>query len=94
MLGLKDTILGSMLNVQQGGNAASNTNDECYTELIQLSDDKSLSLVMRDAADDGRKALHKLKKNISMQVSQKSCITLYLELTSLKKSSNELYQIT
>ena len=30
-------------------------NEECYAELIQLLDDKSLSLVMRDAGGDGRR---------------------------------------
>ena len=32
-------------------------NAEALTELIRFLDDKSLSLVMRDAADDGRQAL-------------------------------------
>ena len=32
-------------------------NEEAYPELIQCLDEKSLSLIMRDAADDGRKAL-------------------------------------
>ena len=32
-------------------------NEEAYAELIQCLDEKSLSLIMRDAADDGRKAL-------------------------------------
>ena len=32
-------------------------NEETYAELIQFLDDKSLALVMRDARDDGRKAL-------------------------------------
>lgn len=31
--------------------------EETFTELIQFLDDKSLALVMRDARDDGRKAL-------------------------------------
>ena len=32
-----------------------------YAELIQFLDDKSLSLVMREAADDGRTALRILR---------------------------------
>ena len=36
-------------------------NAEAYAELIQFLDDKSLSLVMRDAADDGREALQILR---------------------------------
>ena len=32
-------------------------NVEAFAELIQFLDDKSLSLIMRDAVDDGRKTL-------------------------------------
>lgn len=48
--GLKDTILSTTEPDPE-------KNAECYAELIQFLDDKSLSLVMREAADDGRKAL-------------------------------------
>ncbi|PIK36609.1 hypothetical protein BSL78_26554 [Apostichopus japonicus] len=95
MMKLKDTILG--LNVPPEGEAGSgqpNVNDvvgkneECYAELIQFLDDKSLSLVMRDAADDGRKALKILREHYSNQ-GKPRIITLYTELTSLKKGPNE-----
>ena len=36
-------------------------NEEVFTELIQFLDDKSLALKMRDAQDDGSKALKILK---------------------------------
>ena len=36
-------------------------NEETFAELIQFLDDKSLALVMRDARDDGRKALKILR---------------------------------
>lgn len=59
--GLKDTILteptteeAEELLDDAGKNA------EAYAELIQFLDDKSLSLVMRKAADDGRGALQRL----------------------------------
>ncbi|PIK37656.1 hypothetical protein BSL78_25527 [Apostichopus japonicus] len=95
MMKLKDTILG--LDVPPEGEAGSgqpNVNDvvgkneECYAELIQFLDDKSLSLVMRDAADDGRKALKILREHYSNQ-GKPRIITLYTELTSLKKGPNE-----
>ena len=35
--------------------------EETFAELIQFLDDKSLALVMRDARDDGRKALKILR---------------------------------
>ncbi|PIK35791.1 hypothetical protein BSL78_27378 [Apostichopus japonicus] len=47
-----------------------------------------LSLVMRDAADDGRKALKILREHYSNQ-GKPRIITLYTELTSLKKGPNE-----
>ncbi|KAJ8031033.1 hypothetical protein HOLleu_27626 [Holothuria leucospilota] len=58
MMKLKDTILGLMLNnATLDVDLDRNQNEECYAELIQFLDDKSLSLVMREDADDGRKAL-------------------------------------
>ena len=33
------------------------SNEEAYAELVQLLDDRSLSLVIREAKDSGRKAL-------------------------------------
>ena len=39
-------------------------NAEEYAELIQFLDDRNLSLIMRDATDDGRKALKILRLNL------------------------------
>lgn len=63
-------------------------NEECYAELIQLLDDKSLSLVMRDAAGDGRKALKILREHYASQ-GKPRIIALYTELTSLEKGETE-----
>ncbi|MCG8032725.1 MAG: hypothetical protein JAZ03_11190, partial [Candidatus Thiodiazotropha taylori] len=63
-------------------------NEEAYAELIQYLDEKSLSLVMRDAADDGRKALGILREHYA-GVGKPRVISLYTELTSLIKSSCE-----
>ena len=63
-------------------------NEEAYAELIQLLDDKSLSLVMRDAADDGRKALKILRDHYAGK-GKPRVISLYTELTSLQKATNE-----
>ena len=38
-------------------------NADVYAELIQLLDDRSLALIMRDAKDDGKKALQILKEH-------------------------------
>ncbi|XP_048575805.1 uncharacterized protein LOC125557333 [Nematostella vectensis] len=82
MLKLKDTILPST-------DAPDATkNEECYAELIQLLDNKILSLVMREATDDGRKALKILREFYASQ-SKPRIITLYTELTSLEMGVNE-----
>lgn len=58
----------------------------CRTD--QSLDDKFLSLVKRDKADDGRKALQILRKYF-LNVGKPKIIRLYTELNSLMKSSNE-----
>ena len=63
-------------------------NVDAYAELILLLDDKSLSLVMRDAQDDGRKALNILKDYYAGK-GKPRIISLYTTLTSLQKSSGE-----
>jgi len=63
-------------------------NEEAFAEMIQFLDDKSLFLVMRDAQDDGRKALKILRTHYA-GTSKPRVISLYTELTSLVKQSNE-----
>ena len=65
-----------------------NKNEEAYAELIQLLDDRSLSLVIRDANDDGRKALQILRKHYR-PIGKARVITLYNELTSLSNYPGE-----
>ena len=59
-----------------------------FAELIQFLDDRSLSLVMRDAYDDGRKASNILKEQYAGKGKQR-IISLYTELTSLSKLSTD-----
>ena len=63
-------------------------NCEAFAEIIQYLDDKSLSLIMRDAKDNGRKALAMLRKHY-MSRGKPRIIALYTELTSLVKDSKE-----
>ena len=58
-------------------------NADAFAELIQVLDDRSLSLVIRDAADDGRKALAILREHY-LSKGKPRVISLYTELTSLK----------
>ena len=53
---LKKTVLC------EGANDAAK-NEEAYSEIVQLLDDRSLALVMNDAKDDGRKALKILREH-------------------------------
>ena len=59
-----------------------------FAELIQFLDDRSLSLVMRDAYDDGRKALNILKEHYAGK-GKLRIISLYTELASLSKLSTD-----
>ena len=66
----------------------SEKNAEAYAELIQFLDDRSLSLVMRDAEDDGRRALKILKEHYQ-GCGKPRVLSLYTELTSLCKGPSE-----
>ena len=61
---------------------------DAFAELVQCLDDRSLSLVIRDARDDGRKALEILRQHYQGK-GKPRVIALYTELTSLKKRENE-----
>ena len=63
-------------------------NGEAYAELVQCLDNKSLSLVMRDAKRDGRKALNILRAHYAGK-DKPRVVSLYCELSSLHKASNE-----
>ena len=63
-------------------------NADAFAELIQYLDDRSLSLVIRDAANDGRKALGILREHY-LSKGKPRVISLYTELTSLKKLADE-----
>ena len=82
---LKDTIVES-----ENDEIDADKNAEAFAELIQFLDDKSLSLIMRDAIDDGRKALGILREHYA-STSKPRVISLYTELTSLIKSSHETF---
>ncbi|XP_016113766.1 uncharacterized protein [Sinocyclocheilus grahami] len=83
--GLKETILSESFEEDEEDTAK---NAEAYAELIQFLDDKSLSLVMREAADDGRAALKILQEYYAGK-GKPRVISLYTELTSLQKSHSE-----
>ena len=63
-------------------------NADIYAELIQLLDDRSLALIMRDARDNRKKALKILREHYMVQGKPK-IIALYTELTTLNKGTDE-----
>eukprot|EP00794_Sanderia_malayensis_P005795 gene5795-6492_t len=63
-------------------------NELAFSELILFLDDRSISLVMRDAIDNGRRAFEILQQ-IYAGSSKQRIISLYTQLTSLKKNPNE-----
>ena len=63
-------------------------NEMAFAEMIQFLDERSLSLVIRDANDNGRKAFKILREHYAGS-GKPRIITLYNQLASLKKSSSE-----
>ena len=63
-------------------------NENAFAELIQFLDERSISLIMREARDDGRKAFQLLRDHYA-GTGKPRIIALYTQLTSLKKSESE-----
>ena len=78
---LKETLVGTDAVDQ-------NKNETAFTELIQFLDERSLSLVIREANDDGRKAF-KMLWDFYAGSSKPRVITLYNQLTTLVKRESE-----
>ena len=63
-------------------------NSQIFAHLVQLLDDKSLSLIITDAKNDGKKAVEILRSHYVGNTKPR-IISLYTELTSLKLSPSE-----
>ena len=61
---------------------------DAFAELVQCLDDRSLSLIIREAKDDGPKALEVLRQHYQGK-GKPRVISLYTELTTVKKTDNE-----
>lgn len=61
---------------------------DAFAELVQCLDDRSLSLVIREARDNGQRALEVLRQQYQGK-GKPRIITLYTELTTLRKSDSE-----
>ena len=62
-------------------------NADVFAEIVQCLDNRSLTLVMRDVKDDGRKAIEILREHY-VGKGKPRVIALYTELTSLKMSED------
>ena len=78
--GLIDALTNAEITVDQ--------NAKIFAELILVLDDKSLSLVMRDAKDKGKQAIEILREHY-LGKSKPRIISLYRELASLKMAAKE-----
>ena len=63
-------------------------NADIFSTLVMCLDDKALSLIMRDAKDDGKKSLQILREH-HLGTSKPRVISLYCELTTLKMAGDE-----
>ena len=64
------------------------SNQDIFSLLVMCLDDKALNLIMRDAENDGKKALKILREHY-LGTSKPRVISLYCELTSLKMKPTE-----
>ena len=71
-----------------GATRDSEKNAKVFALLVQFLDDTSLSLIIRDCKDKGKEALDVLKEHY-IGCSKPRVISLYCELTSLKKAVDE-----
>lgn len=62
-------------------------NEKAYSQLVQVLDHRSLSLIMRDAEDDGNAALTILRDHYTGK-GKPRILTLYTQLCTLVKSSD------
>ena len=74
--------------VPDGPAATAEQKEDAFAELVQFLDERSLCLVMRDAADDGRKALEILCNHYA-RYGKPCMLSVFRKLTSLKKEENE-----
>ena len=79
---LKKTVLGQ-------GHIDPNKNEQAYSEMVQFLDKRSLSLVMRDAADDGNRALEILREHYA-GTGKPRIMALYTALCTLQKGKDSI----
>ena len=74
--------------IPDGPAATADQREDAFAELVQFLDERSLSLVMRDAVDDGRKAL-KILRNHYAGHGKPRILSMFRKLTSLKMEEDD-----
>ena len=87
MKGLRNTVLTELVTEDKIA-VDEQKNDKAYAEIIQLLDDKSLSLITRNAPNNGRKALKILREYYAGK-GKPTLTNLYKSLSSLEKMNDE-----
>ena len=77
-----------LLEVIESDSPDAAKNAEVFAELVQCLDDRSLTLIIRDAKNDGKKALKVLRQHYIGE-SKPRIISLYTALTCLIKKDDE-----
>ena len=83
-----DAVAAAAAAAVAAANKDAEDNSLAYSELVQFIDDRSLSLIMRDAKDDGREAIRILKEHYQGS-GKPRLLSLFTELTSLSKKPTE-----
>ena len=81
-------IYKAILPDEDEGTGHADSNRMAYAELVQALDERSLQLIMTDAANDGRKALKLLKEHY-VSTEKPRVLSLYEELTTLRLADTE-----
>ena len=71
------------------GIVSANCRERAFAELVQVLDDRSLNLIMRDAKDDGKAAMVILRDHYA-GTSEQRILSLLTTLTTISKGQDEL----
>ncbi len=86
---LRICSLHKVIEEHEETNVDAEQNAEVFAELVQCLDDRSINLIIRDARNDGRKAMKILQEHYRPK-GKARVITLYTELTSLSKGTESV----
>ena len=81
--------LRNAIDPDAAGIVSVNSRERAFAELVQVLDDRSLNLIMRDAKDDGKAAMAILRDHYA-GTSEQRILSLLTTLTTIAKGHNEL----